>query len=475
MFLLLSSSMWAKFNPEVFEVPYYELPKSQEYGNYKTYSLYAFYPQADGYSVDGYYQVFDEGTLKEDKSNGDFKIIVAINAITNPGISVKKDTALVTAQSVTGTLLVYDKTGNKVFNKKYTTNAPRAIILGDYSAITTEQKDALKSTLMQKLIGNLAKRFVQEDFSDTYLMKVAKTSVYKSPYIGNVLAFKTTPQEKELTEKVNELKNAGNPSNLLETAQSQIEYWTQLANLPNDKENSDYYNCGNFNLAFLYYLLDEQEKSNEYLLRFDGQKAWVKTITSFKENYSADKFKKPVLQGPFKHDEQLKSSVNTQELVDNYQYYVIQDATVTLKDGKTYTGVCKISYEDKNASQGNIASLDAADYDVVIDLGNAKAPTTLSKIVEIKAQGKTFALVKKSLYVAKVEGSKVSVFERVVPNDIVLHLYKKPDGDFEGLPIFGKGKWYKKYFADCPALLQKIDKDELENPVEIGEYYNTCK
>ena len=474
LFLLLAGNAWAKFSADPFEIPFYETPKEQKYANYQTYSLYAFSPQTAGYSIDGYYRAINERILKEDQNNADFKMIFDVSSIVNPGISVKKDTALVKAQSVTATLVVFDKAGDEVYRKQYIMNAPSAFLLGDYSK---EPKEALQTPLMQKLIEYVASAHARE-FTDQYLLKVSKpSSVFKAPYIGTVFAFKTTEQVQEVYDKVAELTAADNPADLLDIAQNQMEYWNRLADLPDDKENSDFRTAGIYNSAFLYYIVGERAKSDEYIARLNNPPGYlIKNFNSFKESYSPDKFQKPVLAGPFAHDASMQSVVNTMELADNLRYFVIKNAEVTLSDGTVYRGTAKISRDNKNASQGNIMNLNAADYAVVVEQEDgSKTTTVLSKIANIKSPDGTFAIVKKELYVAKVTGNRVSVFERTVPNDIVLHLYQKPGGELEGTPIFGKGKWLKKYFSDCPALVAKIDKNELKEPVEIGKFYNECQ
>ena len=452
-----------------FELPYYETPQKQDYANYKSYGLYVFSAGKEKL-VDGFYTLKNT-KLIEEQGNGDFKITVAVKEVKNPKITIKLDSAIVTAESVVAYIYAYDKSGKEFYSKHYQTSTPKGFLLGNYKGKTEEIKKSLHQEMMKNIVASFT-----SDFIDNYVVSEKKVSGSQLPLIASFYTvFKKSPETLEINDSINALK-AVSPEELLPRAQGQLAFWEKWATLPQDKENSDYITCGYYNLAFLHLLLGNTAESEKYATLSKAPKYAMTKLSSFKGYESKYSLTYPVLEGPFVHGSEVVSTFSILDAIDSFVYYMIPNSVVELNDGTKYTGKCKIEKVDKNQSVGNVINLDAANYDIVIEQTSGNDTTQLSKIKQISSGDDVYVHVKRVLYKNIVTSPSLTLYSQVFPAGEQGYYFRKANEEMETPPLLGVGKWYKKYFADCVELTNKIDKKELVKPVDIAEYYiNNCK
>ena len=452
-----------------FELPYYQVPEKQDYANYKSYGMYVFSTGKGNAGINGFYTLEDT-KLAEDTINGDFKILLQVTEIKNPKMNIKLDSAIISAESVTAYIKAYDKSGKEFYSKYYNVMSPRGFLLGNY------KDKEIKKELSQELIKDALPVFTR-DFVKNYVVTEKKLSTGRDvPVITSFqMIFKKTPEAVEVNDSIEVLKGLS-PEELLVRVQKQFDFWKKLTELPDTKENKDFITCGNFNLAFFHQLLDNTEESKKYELASKAAKYGINKLQSLRESQSKYLFAYPIPQGPFVHENDMPSTFGMKDAYDSFLYYVIPNAVVELTDGTKFSGTCKISKLDMNQSVGNVANLDAADYEVLVENGSEEETSKLSKVKQITSGDVLYVQIKRNVCKRVINEPSLSLYKDVFPSESEYYYYQKADGKLDSPPLLGVGKWYKKFFADCPALLQKIDSKELQKPTEIVEFYNKeCK
>jgi len=469
-----------RFTSHRFGFPVYQTPANQAIANYQTYSMFVFWPTAPAnidYTIDGFYNVVDESILRKDEVNADLKMLFEVRAIQNPGRTARGDTVRITAAAIEGYVWAFDKEGNQIHRRLERVLQPNAYVLRS----SVEGGEPSSTELMQALMHNAVQRAVSGFIEGNFVTTRIITHRDGAPTFANL--FRGVNNYVRTAAQTEEIGQVQTPAEMLDIARRQLGFWQTFADYPATRDNQAIRTAAFYNLALFNYLLGNVEASQANLaamsetgLQNAATRETVTSLNNFKTNHTYRVMSRPVLEGPFTHASNVRSSVSTESLIDNILYYVIDNATITLTDGTTHSGRVKVRRREGTAGRGQIANLNRADFAVVIITSDGTENTTLRQVNTIRTPERTFITDGNALLKPVFVGNRISLYEVVVTNLVVgVHRYRKPGGELTSPPIARRDRWFRDFFSSCPALAPKVSSGELSAPIDIARFYENCQ
>ncbi|NDV67561.1 hypothetical protein D0T66_01435 [Dysgonomonas sp. 25] len=464
------------------KLPYYKPIVTEDYANYKTYTLYAAFTVADEYDIDGYYAPIDEEVLQY-ADNGDFKIFVNIKSLQNTTLKPSSGKTHITSDNIKATLIACDKEGKEIYNNSPFAFSISTTIDGEYNIKTAsiDDKNKIMKAVVTEALTNIIKGFQEKFLVNTHI-----TDRYL--YMADLWALSLKGDALEMCEQIHKFENLTNPSDVRALAKEQIPFWEKFTTLSNSKEEKNKLYCGLFNSAVMYYLINDLEKSQEYIDKINStfeklgsiEKHLLKTFNEFKGYYIPEKFMLPDVSemNPI-HPEDMQSTASMDSIVESSLYYAIDNAEITMKNGSVVNGKLLISRTLPPPSMGGqIVDLSKANYPIKIaDNSGKEEKNKLSEVVSVKSGDDHYKCLSDAVYKAEYLGEKASLYKEVFPSDQEYKYLKAGENKLVSPSILGPNKWLQKFFKDCPELADKIkNKQTSLFPLDLIKYYNEeCK
>ena len=451
-----------------FSAPYIQAAEKPEYTNYKTYDLYVYAEQ------DNLSEIFEDRYLvpfykmNQDTINGDLKILVKLTSITAGRATISNDTATVEVTFVAAPV-VYDKDGKQIYSS-------RAIqcnnIRGRKPGVKSTELEASKKELLRAALSN-ALPILLSEFKKQYL----NGEVYKRDYLLGITKGKNNEVISTMNDSVSALIASASDINLFEqTVERQADFWNQHATEYTGQEQAVVNSVSLFNLMQMNLFLGNAEKTKLY-----GEKAIASELhKSYKKQVTKelDKLKKkpPVSNIAYVHENNYSSQITMDQLLTDEKYFSFS-GKVAMKDGSSVEGQGLIERKDINAGSSGIVSLDKADYKVKIVSDGKTIQCKMSDILSIENAENKYLLKSGDLICSVYRNERIEIYQPVFPyKSKTCYFIKQGQTEPEKAPMIGANNWLKKYFADCPELVNKINKKELKEELEIGRYYaDSCK
>ncbi len=481
LFLLISvafSSQAQRLTPVYTHFPVYSIPEKQEYGNYKTYQLYVYYEEVKPeYQLDGFYSLPSYiSSLKQDTINGDFKIIVNVETFNVAKVFTSNDTLFGSPATITLSAKVFDKSGKIIFSKRGLVQDAQAVVLG-----VKTNSGVHKSVIAKSLVSN-SLSYVLYDFINSNIIFTEYRDSYKPTTLWAIPYSLSFSEEKnkimsEFSDSIDAIKAITDPQLYVQRAVGQIDFWKKQAELPDEKDNRTYRECGIHNLNLIYYISGNIEKSNEYAAIEDKMPGSTlgyikKDVIKFKEKCSPQKFQYPVLKGPFIHSDDFLSAFSMTDAINQTRYFIIK-GSIYMKDQSVIEGTCCIKRSIGSSREGQIANLSANEYEVTITkTDGTEIKTVLSKLESIKTEKSIYLCDKWNIKMSLYKSDKISLYQVCFPEQGTYY-YQRNNSKLDSPSLFSSNTgWLKKYFKDCSELSDKIDKKEITDPIDMVKYYN---
>ncbi len=480
-FLSISLPQYSqKVGKEYISLPIFIAPENPQYGNYKTYSVYAYTSDEEVDKVAAhYYSPIPPDFIQMDTVNADFKIIVIIGALKDMKIGQRNDSLIITGPRMDARTIVYDKDGNLISNNPYYSidNIIGRVWIGK-SSVDKEEIKKYYPSLIDDLLKNKLWAFVSR-FTFDYVGSTEGAGSFSKgrfTYFSKADGFKNNPLADAVNDSIAVLKSQIEPNPFRNKLISQLDFWKQLTTQTGytEKENQVFKIIGLNNLALFYNALGDP-KAEEYLDQLKGIKEAddaVKKTVGFFRDYNKQWLNPNLTSGPYKHPDTYVSKVSMVDLVNDLRY-VIVNGKVYLKNGSELEGNFKINMSGTKKQEGQIADFSSDDHliNAVLKDGTAKT-LKFSEVDKIKDDKADYIIKKSELFKSIYLNPKINVYKRVIPSEYASEYYQKPGEKLESEPLIGAGGWRKKYFLDCPVLIQKIENKELKTKVEIAKYYS---
>lgn len=262
-----------------------------------------------------------------------------------------------------------------------------------------------------------------------------------------------------------------------------------------------------FNLAKIYYLLDNPAKSNEYCQKLiandydksDGEtmlKANNELLTLFKVNQITNRhFTVDTKNFIFEEKQPAYSGNTTSAPVTNAPYSIETDQNYILAYMLTIKKDTIAGYMHKSRAmnlseavtvtvkdfQGKFSERNFKANEVSrLILSNGEEYATVSFRVSVDNGGMTMASASKKFVKEMFTGNKISVYQ-YFNGEIILKMANESEGKSNASAgwMLGTKKRFEEMAKGCPSLLERVDKKEFKNNLEsilsFAEALEACK
>ena len=462
--------------------------------DYKTYDIAMIPLSKPGDESVDYEKLNYQIKLGETKraAVGDYHVVGIISKL--KGKLASKSSALI---DISLAVSLYDKFGNLL--KETAINRDAFLINLGRELNEVERKD-------QPLLYTL---MVQNTF-DTALLGFNRSlkgmTIYPEYAFAALKDIKKLPELKEFETQVNKISSISNSENttIKTTIESYIPFWEKMANYTGEGDVNEVKRAALQNLISYYTYTKSLVKANEYLAAYKPIDKVEKALFGLVRTKNSEVSERRINEMAEYMNAVSGTStgarttlVTANELADLTAFFIIENATITLKGKKNsgvYTGRIKLSKLNNTPSEAGVLDLDKKSTPIVIvgkDASGATAAFTanISDVVTIKTtngdlfiqknigasfgMGGTNTLMKNSY-----SSDKIAVYRAYFPKSDSYVIKKAGDEDgFTESILKGRKKLFK-YLSDCAIIETKLKEGSLnENEAieKIAELFTNCK
>ncbi|GAB2598087.1 hypothetical protein [Spirosoma areae] len=497
-------------------------PVNPSYATYKTYSISSTVsPGLEAslknrklpYSKSAIQEMFVIDGLKK-IDNGDFKVLYNLTRfeLVNDEDYVQDSYQRAPAYYIgmESNLEIKDKNGQVIY-KRYTTPKLNMYVV-DPEMTYDQLANRILSSNFQSLIAEFDAFYLYGPvLNDLRYFSVEKGRKSKSPF--NAEEFNQSVQVLPTLVDV----DRENWSGLFGEAQT---YWKTLVNYTDPKDDDlqkDVRFAANYNLAATYLLLGQEQEATKYIATIkDNESSFlgirahapfvkesVERIGAYRTSTDKAATLEPIAAEPDLAPYKKASTV--------FRYAELEGEAEE-DDAKIFKGKIRfigdfpemIDYRTKKTSSGlgqMLGQIGSDNSSVRIFIEGEKKPvkTSLKKLTRVKdSQGHNYIVGKTgraasaisndnmnntkryALFEEVKAGQKLALYHEFFPQDDYV-LKKTTTEDFYSPPVFlGRRKSLRAFFADCPAMIEKIDKGAYDYERKevyqqmFDDYTNAC-